>query len=439
MSYYSTNYYGEDVSNNLINQKPTLLAPISFLKNQFDEEVTEEIVNIKSNHSSKISNLENTNSNKNKPSKDLSNSSYNTEEFNSINEKNFTNNPKSTTMLNSNLDEKKLSNKNILNSLNKNDSNNSKSESYKPIKHTNEKFSTSNKKNVTPQNTFNGNTNTLNSINENKLESNEFFNPLENFKNTKIHHKYNKICDSSFQFFPSPKSNWFGINIEKSDVSNLYFNDFKIDENSSIILPNKVSISSTKFKYIAHTNLNCLCLQPKYNKDLKKFQPAYAMQVIENLDFKNFCELKFYCSKFDYNHFKAQGSANNTTYNLRISATLFLNDISSSLCEFIENSKNWPITSNNTFLKFSYSPLFQILIPEGTPNEIILTGSTSCPILSDYKFNFYNYIPNFDDTNFHIKNNDLIKANKATLVFIAEALDPNNPAGICLLDDIYFL
>lgn len=256
--------------------------------------------------------------------------------------------------------------------------------------------------------------------------------------------KCNHIFDYSLEAFPNAGCCWFGKNVTSSNVNNFYFNDFTPPVPPAQGIPTQVTIAVTKYKYIAHTFEHSACLQPKYNADLNKFEPAYLMQVVDGIDSNCSYELKFWGAKFDYNYFKNLGSSLND-YNLRVGAYVFWGDVSIALSNFLGDFTKWPLTTTTNFCLFTPNPAFTVVIPEGTPDQLDINGPIDTPALSYYDFESYNYIQTCCISGSCCSlgtccNNSIPSGTtKATILFIAEALDPTKPSGIWCIDDVSFL
>lgn len=268
--------------------------------------------------------------------------------------------------------------------------------------------------------------------------------------------KCNNIFDSSFEqiIYPgyptctcisSCNCMWCGNNIQQiignptanpSITSFLEFNT--VDNLSPITIP----IDTTKFKFLSHTFQRSICLQPKYNAQFNLFTPAYLIQVVSDIDFECFHELQFWGAKFDYNYFK-QTTPLVTDYNLAVGAFVFPGDVTvcNSILSCITDTNNWPLTKN--FINnCDLDPYCQIIIPEGTADQLTIQAtSPGVPPykLINYDFESYRCIPCcFQQCCCELPPTPKPSTNKATIVFIAEALDPSKPAGIWCLDDILF-
>ena len=166
----------------------------------------------------------------------------------------------------------------------------------------------------------------------------------------------NHIVDGSLEAFPNAVGCcWFGKNVDQSDVTNFFFNDFTPPNPPAQGIATKVPITVTKYKYISHTFEHSACLQPKYNADLNKFAPAYLMQVVDGIDTNCSYQLQFWGAKFDYNYFKHLSSSLND-YNLRVGAYVFWGDVSIALSNFLDDSTKWPLTTTTNFCLFTPNP-----------------------------------------------------------------------------------
>lgn len=254
--------------------------------------------------------------------------------------------------------------------------------------------------------------------------------------------KCNHIVDYSLEMFNQPPLNccWLSRNTVKSDINNLNFND--VDTTVTPVTPTTVHIDVNKFKWISHTEFYSACLQPVYVPLKTGFEPAYLIQVVNGIDPQCSYELQFWGAKFDYNYFKTT-TPTNMDYNLRVVAYVFWGDVSSEVINFILAPGNWPITNNICNFKPNPplpSPLaFSILVPEGTPDQFEFLGPANTPVLENYDFESYRYIQSCYvappcSSSLGIP----AGTTQATVVFIAEAVDPTKPAGIWCIDDVLF-
>jgi hypothetical protein len=239
---------------------------------------------------------------------------------------------------------------------------------------------------------------------------------------------------------------WCGNNVQQiignptANPSITSFLEFNIVNN---LLPDTIPIDTTKFKFLSHTFQRSISLQPKYNSKLNLFTPAYLIQVVSDIDFECFHEFQFWGAKFDYNYFN-QETPLVTDYNLAVGAFVFPGNLTvcNNILSCITETNNWPLTKkfiNNCNL----DPYCEIIIPEGTADQLtIITQSVEGlpPYkLINYDFESYRCIPCCSQQCCcELPAMPKPSATEATIVFIAEALDPSKPAGIWCLDDILF-
>ena len=161
------------------------------------------------------------------------------------------------------------------------------------------------------------------------------------------------------------------------------------------------------------------------------------MQVVDGIDPNCSYELQFWGAKFDYNYFKKLGASLND-YNLRVGAYVFWGNVSIALSNFIDDPTNWPLTTTTNFCLFTPTPAFRVVVPEGTPNQLDFSAPITAPVLYYYDFESYNYVQTCYSLGACFNNSIPLGTTKATILFIAEALDPSKPAGIWCIDDVSF-
>lgn len=252
----------------------------------------------------------------------------------------------------------------------------------------------------------------------------------------------NHIVDSSLEVFPNGVGCcWFGKNVDQSNVNDFFFNDFTPPAGTNPGIPTEVPITATKFKYISHAFEHSACLQPLYSASLNKFAPAYLIQVVGGIDADCSYELQFWGAKFDYNYFKATTTPLVNNYNLRVGAYVFWGDAVNQvtpLTAFLDNPNNWPLTTTTNFCNFVPTPAFKLVVPEGTPDQLKIDLPITAPVLSYYDFESYNYVQTCYSLGGCFSNSIPPGTTKATILFVAEALDPSKPAGIWCIDDVSF-
>lgn len=189
---------------------------------------------------------------------------------------------------------------------------------------------------------------------------------------------------------------------------------------------------TSNFKYISHINKSSLLLQP--NKNISgKFSPAAALQVIKGIDSNCKYMLQFSGAKYDYNFNSNSSTVSN--YNLSVAAFVYWGNIykvdgTDIIFPFIDTQINWPFTTTGAY-SFVPPPALTIYIPEGTCDQIIIDLTQKK--LTDYDFETYSLVQGCTNTITPPPG-----VTEATILFVAEAIDSNQPAGVWFIDDVIF-
>ena len=260
--------------------------------------------------------------------------------------------------------------------------------------------------------------------------------------------KCNRICDYSLENFSDSnpgkwKSKFVKKTVEQSiDESGGYPSMLEIQSTDNTNATVRY-VDTSKFKRIAHQNDYSVYLQPTFVNEtvngtiFKEFRPSYLIQVI---DINRECsyDLKFWGAQFDYGY---QGNQNltNKNYNLRVAAYLYWGDVSSCIINYLESTKNLPVINKGILSLKIDSPAAKIVIWEGTNQQVKINKadeSGEVPMLWEYDFESYNIIPECNGASCCSIDKVPAGIDKATVVFIAEAVNPKMPAGFWIIDDV---
>ena len=248
--------------------------------------------------------------------------------------------------------------------------------------------------------------------------------------------QYNRICDPSFE--NKDLNCWKGQNFSFLEKDLSEFKTAGIRSGEPV--PKQTPINTDNFSFLSHTGKNSLILQPKLNQNRKRYDPAFAIQIIQNINPNCFFDFHFWGAKVDFFRLSAKvlgippGTKLKAYSAFYLGAFIFLEELTVGQIANFVNNDTFIIRDNKFQKNFTPKPYMEIIIRESTADQIQIKSELNNQgwfdyTLEDYNFESYRSIPS-------LANKIPIGTTTATILFYVECENRCDFPGIWVIDDV---